>query len=302
MNINGFTPKKKIDKNRLLSLKQTSASDIMEILYLARQFKRKKQVKEQSNTLNGKYVALLTNPTYFRTRIAFQIAVDELCGKSIILPISGSDLDNTLKDREVITSIKNYGIDAIVVDTAFFQDAEILENHIDLPIINANGNASPCQALAALLAIWEKRGGLSGLKLAVIGDLNVNDRSIISGAAKCGMDISVICPKECEPDKPIVDYCRQFCDIEIHNNIEDGVRFADVVYVMSHDFSKEYFLTDYYYRFMNKDALILSPLPVKHDTEISDEIVSSSHSLIVEQAENLLPVLQAVLTLMLHNK
>ncbi len=301
MNINGFTPKKNLDKKRLLSLRQTPASDIMEILHLAKQFKRKKQVKEKSNTLNGKYVALLTKPYFFRTRIAFQIAVEQLYGNPITITMSGSEIEDALKDREMVTAIKNYGIEAFVVDTAYFQDAEILENYVDTPIINANGNASPCQALAALLAIWESRGTLSGLKLAVIGDLNVNDRSIVAGAAKCGMDISVICPKECEPDDSIINYCRQFCDIEVYNNVEDGVRQADIVYVMTHDFTKEFYLTDYYFKFMHKDALVLSPLPVKHDTEISDEIISSNHSLIIEQAENLLPVLQAVLTLIVGN-
>ena len=297
MNINGYTPQKNIRTKRLLSLKHTSAADIMEMLHLAKQFKRKKEVGEKSNTLSGKYVALMTKPSFFRTRIAFQIAVEGLCGNPITIPMGGSDIEEALKNREIVTAIKNYGIEAFVVDTAFFHDAELLESYIDTPVINANGNASPCQALAALLAIWERKGTLSGLKLAVIGDLNVSDRSIVAGAAKCGFDISVICPEECEPDADIINYCRQFCDIEVYNNIEDGVRQADVVYVMTHDFSKEFLLTDYYFKFMHKDALVLSPLPVKHDTEISDEIISSSHSLIVEQAENLLPVLQSVLTL-----
>lgn len=297
MNINGYTPRKSINRKRLLSLKETSASDIMELLHLSKRFKLKRAVNEKSDTLRDKYVALLTKPSFFRTRIFFQIAVEQLGGRPVIIPMSGSDIEEALKDRDMVNAIKNYGLEAFVVDTSFFQDAEALESYINTPVINANGNASPCQALAALLSIWERLGELQGLNLAVIGDLNTNDTSIVTGAAKCGMDISIICPEECNPDSEIINYCKQFCEVDVYNNLEDGVRGADVIYVMTHDFSKEFLLTDYYFKFTRNDALVLSPLPVKKGEEISEEILSSNHSLISNQAENLLPVLQAVLTL-----
>lgn len=299
MNINAYHPQKKLSDKKLISLKDVKSNDIYEYLYTARDFKRKRSVGEKTLCLSDKYIMLISKHSFIRSGIAFLIAVDELGGKSIRLPMSGSDIEEALKDKDVARTIKDYGVSAFVVDTAYFHDAEIIDNYVDIPIINANSISSPCQALAALLTVWEKTGKLQGLTMAFIGNTNSSEHSLIAGAAKCGININIICPREHMPDKNDIDYCRQFCNVDVYNSIEEGLRGADVVYVCENDFPDKYTLTDLNFRHARPGAVILHTVPLNRNKDISDEIADSPNSMIFEQASNLIPVLQAALMLML---
>lgn len=302
MNINGYVPKKKISANKLLSLYGTSISDVFELLHAAREFKQKTAVGEKNDILHGKYVALLTKNTFFRTRVAFQIATENVGGRSMILSLSGSSIEDYLKDRDGISVIRGYGVAGFAVDTAVSKDAEVIDGYSDMPLINANSKTSPCQALASLLTVWNKKGKLQDLKMAVIGNFSDCDYSLLYGAAKCGIDLNLVCPEAAEPDRSVADYCRQFCDVEIYETLEDGLAGADAVYIMSHDLPLSYMITENSLKAAKPDALILHPLPVRRDEEISETLLDSPACVIDEQAANLLPVLEAAFALTIGKK
>ena len=297
MNVNGFVSKRKLNSKTVITLQNTSTEDIYEILHLAKKIKQKESVGEKTLSLKGKHVALLTKPAYVRSRIAFQIAVTELGGNPITVSLPGANIAEELKDPDTTEVVKNFGVAGVVVDTEFLHDAEVLENYSTMPVINANGRTSPCQTLAALLTIWEHKGTLQGLKLAIIGELDGGDYSLIAGAAKCGLDISVICPDGHEPPADILTYCNQFGYVDVYDHLEDGVRGADVVIIMNHNFNKEFLFTDRYFNFTNKDALLLHMLPICRGVDVSEEALHHPNSLIYEQASNTLPVLKALLSL-----
>ncbi|MBR3863976.1 MAG: hypothetical protein IKJ19_02525 [Clostridia bacterium] len=297
MNINGYVPQRKLNNKAIITLQNISNEDICEILYYARDIKRKQAVGEKINCLSGQHVALLTKPAYVRSRVAFQIAVDELGGNPITVSLPGLSIEQELKDPDTTTVMKSFGLSAVVVDTEFLRDAEVLENYSTMPVINANGRNSPCQTLATLLTIWEQKGKLQGLHLAVIGALNNGDYSLIAGAAKCGLDISVICPDGSEPPEDILSYCNQFGYVDVYDNIEDGIRGADVIFIMDHDFDKSFLFTDRYFKYANKDAILLHSMPIRRGVDISEEAINNPHTLIFDQAMNVLPVLKAVLAL-----
>ncbi len=299
MNINGYTPKNIIKNKTLITLQNTEVNDIFEILYLAKEIKKKQTVGEKINSLQGQYVALLTKPAYVRTRIAFQIAVSDLGGNPISVSLPGSNIAEELKDPDTTTIVKSYGVSGVVVDTEFLHDAEVLENYSTMPVINANGRMSPCQSLAALLTIWEAKEKLQGLKMCIIGEVTGGDYSLIAGAAKCGIDISVVCPDGHEPPAEILNYCNQFGFVDVFDHIEDGVRGADVIFIMNHNFNKEYLFTDYYLRFANKDAILLHSMPINRNVDVTEDLLTHPHSLIYEQAANALSVLKAALILYL---
>ncbi len=302
MNINGYVPKKHISANSLLSLSKTSIEDVFELLYAARDFKQKAAVGEKTDVLHGKYVALLTKNTFFRTRIAFQIAIEGIGGNAMILPLSGSSIEDYLKDRDGISAIRGYGVKSFAVDTSVSKDAEVIDGYSDLPIINANSKTSPCQALASLFTVWQRKGKLQDLKMAIVGNFSGGDYSLLYGAAKCGIDLNLICPEPAEPERAVADYCRQFCDIEIYDNLEDGLSGADAVYVMSHDLPLSYMLGEKELHRAKPDALILHPLPVRRDEEISETLLDSPFSVINEQSANILPVLKAAFSLIVGKK
>ena len=200
MNINGYVPKKRISANKLLSLYNTSITDVFELLHAAREFKQKNAAKEKNDILHGKYIALLTKNTFFRTRVAFQIATENVGGRSMILSLSGSSIEDYLKDRDGISVIRGYGVEGFAVDTAVSKDAEVLDGYSDIPLINANSKTSPCQALASLLTIWNRKSRLQDLKMAIIGNFSDCDYSLLYGAAKCGVDLNLVCPTFTNPE------------------------------------------------------------------------------------------------------
>ena len=301
MNINGFTPKKKLNNKTLVTLQNTPTEDIFEILHFAKKIKQMQSVNEKTNWINGKYVALLTKPSYVRSLIGFQIAVNELGGHPITVSLPGSKIEEELKDPDTTTIVQNYGVSAVVVDTEFLHDAEVLENYSVMPVINANGRTSPCQTLSALLAIWEAKGKLQGLKMAIVGEVGNGDYSLIAGAVKCGIDISIICPDGHEPPAEILTYCNQFGFVDVFDHLDDGLRGADIVYIISHEFGKEFLFTDRYFRYMNKDCILLHSMPINRGVDISEETLNYPNSLIFKQASNVLPVLKAVLALSIGN-
>lgn len=302
MNINGYVPKKHVSAKTLLSLSKTSIEDVFELLHYARDFKQMAAVGEKTDILHGKYVALLTKNSFFRTRIAFQIATESIGGKAMILSLSGSSIEDYLKDRDGISVIRGYGVESFAVDTAVSKDAEVIDGYSDMPIINANSKTSPCQALASLLTVWQHKGKLQDLKMAVIGNFSGGDYSLLYGAAKCGIDLNLICPEPAEPERSVTDYCRQFCDIEIYDNLEDGLVGVDAVYIMSHDLPLSFMIDEKALKRAKPEALILHPLPVRRDEEISETLLDSPYCVIEEQATNLLPVLKAAFALIVGKK
>jgi len=301
MNINGYTPKQTLNDKALVTLQSTTTEDIYEILHLARDIKKKQSVGEKFICLSGQHIALLTKPSYVRSRITFQIAVSELGGNPITVSLPGASIAEELKDPDTTEIVKRLGVSAVVVDTEFLHDAEVLENYSTMPVINANGRTSPCQSLAALLTIWEHKGKLQGLKMAIIGGVDNGDYSLIASAAKCGIDLNVICPDGSEPPAKILNYCSQFGYVEVFENIEDGIRGADVIFIMNHNFNKEFLFTDQYFKYANKEALLLHSMPVTRNVDISEEALNSPNAVIYEQAANALPVLKAVLALTVGN-
>ena len=218
MNVNSHTQKHELKDKTLITLQNVSVEDIYEILHLARDIKKKQTVGEKINSLQGQHIALLTKPSYVRSRITFQIAVSELGGNPITVSLPGSSIAEELKDQDTTEIVKRLGVSAVVVDTEFLHDAEVLENYSTMPVINANGRTSPCQSLAALLTIWEQKGTLQGLKMTVIGNVDNGDYSLFAGAAKCGIDLAVVCPEGSEPPSEILNYCGQFGFVEVFDN------------------------------------------------------------------------------------
>lgn len=295
MNISAYVPRKIVRSRSLISLYDATREDIFEYLYLARDFKRRKSVGEKNLCLTDKYVGLISKPSYIRSRTAFQIAATDLGASTVFISLDGQGIYDALHDRDVIRNLGEYGVSALVVDTAFFNDAETIENRSDMPIINANVKSSPCQTLAALLTVWENAGKLQGVNLTYIGNANESENSLLAAAAKCGMNICIVSPKECFPDSRLVDYCSQFCFVNVCDGLEDGLRGADVIYVSENDFPPEFTLTEAKLQHARRDAIVLHSVPLKRDKGIDDEVADGAASKISEQSANFVPVLKSAL-------
>lgn len=286
-----------VKRKNLISLYNVSREDLFEYVCRARDFKRKAKVGEKISCLADKYIALIVKNSYFRSRVAFQVSVEALGGKPLIIPLSGSDIEDALKDKDVVHNLRDYGVQAFIVDTLYIHDAETLEHYAQSPIINANAKVGPCHAIATLLTLWEKFGKLSGLRFTYIGDCTDFDNSILIGAAKCGININIVSPENCPPSQKLVSYCKQFCDVELYADKEDGVRGSDIVFVAENDFGEDYAVDELDLAFAHKDAVLLHSFPLNRGTCITDDAVDCAQSLIFEQSANIIPALEAVLSL-----
>lgn len=299
MDINYYKPCGTLNKKHLISLENYTEEEIYEILKRANDVAERLNAGEKQSSLKNKYVYLITKSGFSRSRIAFETAVTKLSGTFTVSSLPGDKIDSVLTDSLSMQAIEYYGVDAIVVRTDITADAETLEKHIDLPIINANPRSGPLEALSALSTVWEKKGRLSGLKIATVGNPSVFAENYLYAFVKCGADVTVICPKELYPDEKVRNYCAQYGDLSVTDDLTAGLKDADCVFVSDDESMKEYALTADVLSVAKPTALILHSLPIsKENSLISDEVAASPNFVGLRLAENLQKIIMAVLDLL----
>ena len=270
-----------------------------------------------SQRLAGKQVALIFEKPSTRTRVSFEVAVTSLGGHALVL--RGDDLQlgrgETIEDTGRVLS--RY-VDAIVVRT-FGQDRlERLAQASSAPVINALSDFEhPCQCLADLLTIREKKGSLQGLSLAYLGDGNNVAHSLMFGGAKMGMDVRIACPPGYEPFPQVVDRCADIAvvtgaRVTVTNVIAEAVTGADLLYTdvwasmgqedqastRAQTFARFQIGTDVV-DMADPDVLVMHCLPAHRGEEISAAVLDGPRSVVWDQAENRLHSQKALLAWLL---
>jgi ornithine carbamoyltransferase len=234
-------------------------------------------------------------------------------GHAIVLRSDELQLDRgeTIEDTGMVLS--RY-VDAIVVRT-FGQDRlERLAEAASVSVINALSDYShPCQALADLQTIREKKGRLEGLGLAYLGDGNNVAHSLMFGGAKIGMDVRVACPEGYEPFPSVVDRTKQTAHenggrISVTHVVAEAATRADVLYTdvwasMGQEGEAEnrkkvferYQLNDDVVDLAADDAIVMHCLPAHRGEEITASVIDGPRSVVWDQAENRLHAQKALL-------
>lgn len=297
MDINQYNRKGKTQEEKLLDLEHVSVGDITEILYKTKELKLKKKFGEADKTLEGKKIAFITKHAFAESRIAFEIACSELSAYPLVLDLSGAEIETVLKNKDTALSICSYGISAFMLDTSVPHDAFVLQDYVKIPVINANGSDSPCSAISTAFTIWEELGVIRDIKICMIGDFNTYDKCLVHALIKLGANITIVAPREHAPDDRLLSYCEQYGEITHTDDIVFGMKNADVVYVTPNEFGDKYVLNQFAYSFAKENCLFLHSFPLSRGKEVANEIVDGEHSLVYKQAENLLHVEKAVLSL-----
>lgn len=298
MDINKFSPTGAINKKHLVTLANYTEDEIYEILTLARDITTRLSAGEKLAYLKNKYVSLITKRSFARSRIAFETAVTKLGGTPIVSTMHGSELETAISDKLTMEAIAGYGVNAMVVQTSESTDAEHLEKTVNIPIINANSKSGPCEALSALLTVWKNKGKLSGLKVTMIGDPAVYGDSFVYAFANCGFDITIVCPEDKNPPDEIINHCNQYGDLVICQDLIDGVKGADVIFVSNDGLGFEYVLDSTALMGAKPDAIVLHVLPVIPDESIAEDVLNSNQFLGLEQALHLPEIEMAILSLL----
>ena len=295
MEINKFAPTGKISANHLVSLASLSEDDVSEILSRAREFSVSLSVGEKINKLKDKYVCLISKNGFTRSRVAFETAVDKLSGKAIVCTVKGDELEKLVNDNLSVAAMANYGVNAFVVQTDEPADAELIEKKLDIPVVNANGVTGPCEALSALYTIWNKKGRLDGLKIAMICDPKKHAENFAKAFSLCASELRFICPAEMMPDKEFMSGLSAN-DVSVYFDVTEGVKGADVVFVSEDGLGEGFRLGEEEFSHASQGALLLHVLPAKGDM-IDEALLSDKAFCGLDQAVSLKFIEMSVLSL-----
>jgi ornithine carbamoyltransferase len=279
----------------------------------------KKNPSAYATSLKGKTLAMIFQKPSTRTRISFEVGIYQLGG--IALYLSSNDLQlgrgETVADTAKVLS--RY-VDGIMARVFSHQDILALASNATIPVINGLSDLlHPCQGMADYLTIREKKGK-GKLKIAYVGDGNNVAHSLLYGAPKAGLDISVVSPYGYFPDKNIVDEVskeasKKGTSVEITADIDQGVRNADVIYTdvwtsMGQEAEqlkrlvnlRPYQINPELMKKARKGAIFMHCLPAHRGEEVVDEVVDSAQSVVFDQAENRLHVQKAIMLTLMGNK
>ena len=294
----------------LISIQDLSPKRINEIFALTKELKEKQKKGKVSRPLSGATLALLFEKPSLRTRVTFEVGMFQLGGETIYL----SPADINLGKRESVSDVAHNlerWVQGIVARTFSHATVTQLAQAASIPVINALTDLlHPCQALTDYYTILEKKGTLKGIKVAFIGDGNNVAHSLIWGAAKLKVDLTLATPREYRPKRKIVQAASP--RIKLTNDPRGAVRDADVIYTdvwvsMGQEDQREerlkvfkpYQVNKNLLKKAKKDALIMHCLPAHRGEEITSGVIDSPHSIIFDQAENRLHLQKAILLLLL---
>ena len=269
--------------------------------------------------LSGRTLALLFEKPSLRTKVSFEIAIYQLGGYGIYLSPEEVGLGKRESVADVARVLSRY-VDGIVARTFSQKTLDSLASHSSVPVINALSDLEhPCQALSDLFTIYEKKGRLSGLTLAFIGDGNNVANSLLLSACLVGMNFQLASPSGYYVKEEVLNQGEEFAalsgsQIRLTNDPHEAARDADIVYTdvwtsmgQEAEGAKRR-LTFSDYQVDNKllssakgDALFMHPLPAHRGEEISADLLDNPQSIVFDQAENRLHLQKALLVKLLSN-
>ncbi len=256
------------------------------------------------SSLSGKTLALLFEKPSLRTRVSFEVAVRQLGGNIIYLSPAEVGLGKRESVADVARVLNRY-IDAIVARTFSHQTLEILADYSSIPVINAlSDQEHPCQALADLFTIYEKKGEIKGLTLAYIGDGNNVAQSLLLASALVGLNFRMASPKGYQIEKKILTTAQDYAidsgsKIALTEKPTEAVINADIIYtdvwtsMGQEEESKKrlkvfgrYQVNSKLLALARENAILMHPLPAHRGEEVAEDILDSPASVVFDQAEN----------------
>jgi ornithine carbamoyltransferase len=298
----------------LITLKDWTPQEIADVLTLAADVKASPE--KYASALERKTLLMIFEKPSLRTRISFETGMFQLGGHGIYYDMSTSPMGGGKETIE--DSIKVISRMCDIVMARLFKHSDILEmaEHATVPVINAlTDNSHPCQILADLQTIQEKKGDLKGLTLAYLGDgFNNVTHSLMFGCLKSGMNVRVGSPEGHMPAPEVADACAQIAaengtELLITADAEAAVAGADVVYTdswMSYHIPKDeeearikvftpYQVTAEKMALTAEGSIFMNCLPAIRGYEQTAEVIDGPQSVVFDEAENRLHAQKAVM-------
>lgn len=296
-----------------------TAEEVREIFELARDIKA--NPKKFNKTLEGQTLAMIFEKSSTRTRVSFEVGMYQLGGHGLFLSSRDIQLGRGETIYDTAKVLSRY-VDGIMARTFSHKTVTDLAEYASVPVINGLTDLShPCQVMTDYFTAWEKFGGsLKGRKIAYVGDGNNMAHSLMFGAPKVGMHISVATPAGYAPDPVIVATAEEDArsagtKMVVTTSIEEAVKGADIVETdvwasmgqedeaekRRRDFSG-WMIDDAVMSMASPDAIFMHCLPAHRGEEVSAGVIDSPRSVIYDEAENRLHVQKAIMVALMKDR
>jgi len=297
----------------LISLHDYTPSQVEAIITLALKLKAQQKAGIPHQILKGKTLGMIFTKSSTRTRVSFEVGINQLGGTGLFLSSNDIQLGRGESIYDTANVLSRY-LDGIMIRTFAHQDVIDLARYSSIPIINGLTDLlHPCQVLADLQTIYEHKGKFKGLKFAYLGDGNNMAHSLLYGCAKVGMDIAVATPAEYACDAEVVENAKfdakeTGTKITITTDPTEAISGADVVCTdtwvsMGQEDEKAerikvfspYQVTDELFKTADSQAIFMHCLPAYRGYEVSEGVIDGPQSVIFDEAENRLHAQKAVM-------
>jgi ornithine carbamoyltransferase len=295
----------------VLAINDLTRTQVLELFMLVQQMK--KDPKEFGKSCQGKVLGMLFRKPSTRTRVSFEVGIYQLGGMGMLFRPDELQLGRGESIADTARVLSRY-IDAMMIRT--FEHAEVVEFARNATIPTINGLTDllhPCQGLTDYFSVWERGIDLKGLKFTYLGDGNNVAHSLIYGAAKLGVNLTIACPAGYEPDGAILAEGRQGAEltggsISVVNDPVAAVKGARVVYTdvwasmgqedqekARNELFKPYQVNLELLGNADPKWLFMHCLPAHRGLEVTDSVCDHDQSIIFDQAENRLHVQKGIL-------
>jgi ornithine carbamoyltransferase len=310
-----------LSKKNVLSLMDVNPEEIFSILKLASRLKKESRRRKSDSLLKGKVLGMIFQKPSTRTRVSFETGMYQLGGSVVYLGTNDIQLARGESMEDTARSLSLY-LNCIVARLYCHADIQRLATYASVPVINGLSDTfHPCQILADLLTIQERKKKLEGLNITWIGDGNNVCNDLVLGCAKTGMNVAVACPPGYEPSHQVVmlgkrEGQKTGSEISITDDPVAAARNADVVVTdtfisigrdgekitRNKTFLPRYQVNSELMKLAKKDAIFMHCLPATRGQEVTSDVIDGQASVVWEEAENRLHVQKALMCLLISTK
>lgn len=301
-------------KNRdFLSLKDFSKEEIQGILDKAFEIKDKLKKGIETPILKNKNLAMIFKKSSTRTRISFEVGMNQLGGNSVFLSPVESQIGRGEPIEDTARVLAGY-VDGILIRTFDQNEVDELAKYSKVPVINGlTDTYHPTQVMADMMTIIEEKQKLEGINLTYIGDGNNMAASLLIGGAKMGFNVTIAAPKGYEVDEDIIKLVEELkkdsgAKVSYTDDPKEASKGADVIYTdvwasmgqeeeqakRVNDFAG-FQVNDELLKLADQDAIVMHCLPAHRGEEISAEVMDKFEKVIFQEAENRLHAHKGIL-------
>lgn len=296
----------------LLKLLDLTGQEILDILNLADQLKYETKHGIPHPHLQGKCLGMIFEKSSTRTRVSFEVGINQLGGYAVVLGAEGSQIGRGEPVQDTARVLSRY-VDGIMIRTFGQDEVEALAQYGSVPVINGLTDfCHPCQVLADLMTIREYKKSFDGLKMCYIGDGNNMANSLIVGGLKVGMKVAAACPAGYLPDAQVLDFAKDNPNFLLTQNILEAAAGADVLFTdvwasMGEEDQAEqrrkdfagWQINDTVLEAANPECMVQHCLPAHRGEEITEKVFEAHAKEIFDEAENRLHAQKAVMALLM---